>query len=172
MNNEQIIDVCSRIRVCSTFLYLKEYENNYADIGNYSIVFHMSYENCLKRSIEQLKEIDCSERIRNELNNSMENSLYNIKENDIADINEKNDGYYRFFDIDGNYIKGLKLHLNSNKLHIYSLLNNVNYIVYNKRKELNEKNRIRNMLDIGRFRQFIIDPNKCKSITVENLNLL
>ena len=55
MSHEKIISELSKIKSSSTFLTLKGYKNQFKEIADYSIVFHVDYKNALKRSISILE---------------------------------------------------------------------------------------------------------------------
>lgn len=179
MNQKQFVSELSKLRPSSTFLTLIGYRNEHSELADYSIVFHMSYENALKKSIHALEQIvpaDAEQTVaRRELLDGYRASLERMAETSIEEID---DAYTRFFDEQGNYIKGVKLHTASNALHLYGLVVHKRTLmpgIYphrNKRALTIAKDKLRKHCPVSKFRQFKILPDQVERITVENLTLL
>ena len=179
MNKEQFVAELAKLRPSATFLSLSSYRNEHGEVADYSIVFHMSYENALKRSIMILEgvvpEDDMQAVAQKELMDGYNKSLDRMSEISIEEID---DAYTRFFDNDGNYIKGVKLHTATDTLHLYGLVNSKRVIVpglyphHNKRALTVAKDKLRKMCPVNKFRQFKILPSQVDRIAVENLSLL
>ena len=179
MNNQKFVAELAKLRSSATFLSIMGYRNEYSEIADYSIVFHFSYENALKRSLVALESVipssDMESVAKQELIAGFRKSLAKIAETPIEVLE---DGYTRFFDDDGNYIKGVKLHDSTNTLHIYGLVNHKrilmpgNYPKSNKRLLTIAKDKLRKLCPVSKFRQFRIVPNQVDRISVENLSLL
>lgn len=179
MNNEQFVAELAKLRPCSTFLSLNGYTNEYGEVANYSIIFHMSYKSALERSISALlpfiPENELEAQAKQELIASYEKSLNKIEENKIEEIDN---AYTRFFDTDGSCIKGVKLHTASNALHLYGLvvhkkvLVKGSYNIINKKPLTVAKDKLRKLCSVNKFRQFKITCNQVDSISVENISLL
>lgn len=179
MNQEQFVAELSKLKAGATFLSLNRYVNAANETANYNIVFHISYENALKRSIDTLKAMDLTSDLdkhaRSELLESFGKSLNKAV---TISIDEIADAYTRFFDKDGNYIKGVKLHRNSNTLHLYGLVVNKKVLVpgfYDKDNRsplVVAKDHLRSKCSVGKFRQFKMTPNQVESISVQNLKFL
>jgi hypothetical protein len=179
MNRERFVTELSKLRPTSTFLSLMRYRNAYSEVADYSIVFHMSYENALKKSIAALEAHEPISNLqklaKEELLRSYQSSL---KRMDVTPIEDIRDGYSRFFDEDGNYIKGVKLHKRSDTLHLYGLLNSKRVIMPglyppDDRSEFAAvKDHLAKIGPVSRFRQFKVRPDQVDKITVEKLTLL
>jgi len=179
MNKEQFVSELSKLRPSATFLSLSGYHNEHGEVADYSIIFHMSYENALKRSIIALEgfvpEDDMQAVAKKELIDGYNGSLDRM---DSTPIEEVDDAYTRFFDNDGDYIKGVKLHTTTDTLHLYGLVNSKRVIVpgvyphHNKRALTIAKDKLRKMCPVNKFRQFKILPSQVDCIAVENLSLL
>lgn len=179
MNRNQFVTELSKLHPSSTFLTLMGYRNAHSEVANYSIVFHMSYRNALKRSIDMLEQLNVSGAsdnfIREELLDSFRASL---KSEVVSPIEEREDAYRHFQDADGNYIKGVKLHLKTGALHLYGLVAQKRVImpgVYPTRGEsplAKAKRQMRHLTPVGKFRQFKVLPNQVDYISVSNLTLL
>lgn len=179
MDRNAFVSELAKLRTSSTFLTLRGYRNSSSEVADYSIVFHMSYENALKRSLLALETVvpadDLEAVAKRELIEGYTNSL---KKLETQPLEEREDGYTRFQDDDGQYIKGIKLHDESDTLHIYGLLNAKRVIIPGQYKKKNKraltvaKDKLRKLCPVNKFRQFKIVPEQLDSISVENLSLL
>jgi len=179
MDNKKLIAELSKLRPASTFLSLAGYHSEYGEIADFSIVFHMSYENALKRSLEvldSLEAVTALEKVaKEELQHSFTESLLKLEKTPIEELDDE---YTRFFDDDGSYIKGVKVHTASDVLHLYGLVVHKRSIVpgaypaRNRRPLTVAKDKMRSLTPVGKFRQFKILPNTVDRITVEKMSLL
>lgn len=179
MDKKLFVAELAKLRPAATFLHLKKYRNEWGEIANYNIVFHMSYESSLKRSVATLEsftpQFPMEVRAKQELLDSYRDSIKKIASTSIEDIDDE---YTRFFDEKGRYIKGVKLHTSSCTLHLYGLIVHKNVLVSggypprNKEELTIVKDRLRGMCTANRFRQFRILPHQVERIIVEHLNLL
>jgi hypothetical protein len=179
MNQEKFVSELAKLRTSSTFLSLMGYRNEASEIADYNIIFHMSYENALKRSIIALESVvpadDLQSLAKQELIDGYNKSLNKIATVAVEDID---DAYTRFFNENGTYIKGVKLHTQSNVLHLYGLVNFKRVIMpglyptTNKRPLTIAKDKLRKLCPVDKFRQFKILPSQVDRISVENLSLL
>ena len=179
MNKQQFVTELAKLRPSSTFLSLMGYRNSNSEIANYNIIFHINYQNALKKSILQLQSIvpenDLEALAKQDLIDGYNKSLNKISTVEIKDIN---DAYTRFFDEDGNYIKGVKLHTQTNVLHLYGFVNFKHIIMPGLYTQTNRqpltiaKDKLRKNLPVEKFRQFKISPNQVDYISVQNISLL
>jgi hypothetical protein len=179
MTKEQFIIELSKLNPASTFLTLSKYHNAYGEIANYNIVFHISYENALKRSVLILENLVPDSHLqleaKHELLQSYHQSIHNIKTTPIEAID---DHYTRFFDSNKRYIKGVKMHTATGNFHLYGFINNKfvlkpgSYPLENRSPLTKEKDFLRSKVPVGRFRQFRILPNQVEKIAVQKLSLL
>jgi hypothetical protein len=179
MNQKEFVSELSKLQQSATFLTLVGYRNDYSEIADYSIVFHMSYENALKRSIAALESfvpLDSMQAIaKEELIDGYTSSLKKMAHTLIEEID---DAYTRFFDSNGKYIKGIKLHTKTNALHLYGLVNFKRVIMpghypqHNKRELTIAKDKLRKICPVSKFRQFKIIPSQVDNIKVQHLSLL
>ena len=180
MDTTQFVTELSKLRTASTFLTLHGYRNDASEIADYNIVFHMSYENALKKSIETLSALDLEgdleKQARFELIESFTRSLGNMASTAMEELDDHI--YTHFKDDDGQYIKGVKMHNESGELHLYGLIVHKRtrlpgiYPTKNKRPLTIAKDKLRYLTPVGKFRQFKLNPSQVDSITVEKLELL
>ena len=180
MDNLQFVAELAKLRPASTFLAIKGYKNEASEIADYSIAFHFSYENALKKSIETLAALDLKEALevqaRNELLNSFAMSLARGAASPV--LEERDPTYSYFKDDDGNYVKGVKLHTKTDTLHLYGLVVHKKvllpgiYASKNRKPLTVAKDKLRYMTPVGKFRSFKMLPNQVDSISVQNISLL
>lgn len=179
MNKKEFVDQLGKLRPNSTFLTLQGYRNAYSEVADYSVAFHISYENALKRSVEILEAYTAKDDLevaaKNELIAAYKRSIQKaqIPEADIED------SYTRFFDDDGKYIKGVKMLTKTGELHLYGLVVHKkvtmpgSYGPDSDRKEMTiVKDRLRRLCPVSKFRQFKVLPSQLEAISVEKLSLL
>jgi len=176
MDHQQFVAELGKLRTSSTFLTLKGYRSESGEVSDFSIVFHISYKNALLRSIAKLEALvpadELEAQAKEECLSSFMESLDRIQS---TPIEEADDTYRHFTDSNGTYIKGVKLHEETNTLHLYGLVVHKKVLMPGLHKTKNRKpltaakNRLRRMCPVGSFRQFKINPDQLDSISVENL---
>lgn len=179
MNKKEFVDQLGKLRPNSTFLTLQGYRNAFSEVADYSVAFHISYENALKRSVEILEAYspknDLEILAKNELVAAYKRSIQKaqVPEADIED------SYTRFFDDNGKYIKGVKMLTKTGELHLYGLVVHKkvtipgSYGPDSDRKEMTiVKDRLRRLCPVSKFRQFKVLPSQLEAISVEKLTLL
>jgi hypothetical protein len=179
MNTSKFVSELAKLRPSATFLSLIGYRNEYSEVADYNIVFHVNYKNALQRSIIALEGVVPTDNLmaqaRQELIDGYTKSISKMSETPVEEID---DAYTRFFDTDGNYIKGVKLHTKTNTLHIYGFVNVKrvimpgNYPHRNKQELTVAKDKLRKLCPVSKFRQFKITESQVDKISVENLSLL
>ena len=179
MNREQFVAQLAHLRPASTFLTLRGYRNESSEIADFSIAFHMNYRSALEKSKVILQELapsnDLEKQARDELIASFDKSLLNMEQTSIEEIE---DGYQRFFDEDGKYIKGVKLHIATNTLHLYGLVIHKRVLIPGMYKHTNRKpltiakDKLRYLTPVGKFRTFRITTENVDRISVDKLSLL
>lgn len=179
MNKKEFITELAKLRPSSTFLTLQGYRNEYSEIADYSIIFHMNYKSAVERSIKVIKSLsvsnDLEEQARTELLRSFNRSLLKMKQTPMEELE---DAYQHFLDEDGNYVKGIKIHTKTSILHLYGLVVYKRILMpgyYPSRDEAPfamVKRKMRRLTPVGKYRQFKIQPSQVDKITVENLSLL
>lgn len=170
-----MIQILSNIRPDSTFLSLKKYRNANNEVADYQIIFHASYENAIKRSISFLEGYQVDGDIENQAKSELLASFHatlSKGEDEVAGV------YERVFGDNGKPIKGVKVHKENGTAYIFGMLHNKFvyqagiYKPVNKANLTMAKDRLRKMVPVSRFRQFIVKPGSCEEIKVENLSFL
>lgn len=172
MNNKDFVKEISKVGNGATFLSVNEYTNSHGEIADYSIIFNVSYESVLKRSITQLEtylpEDSIELQAKLELIKSYEASLKKLSSSSEEEIQ----AHYTHFKGKDGYIKGVKLHTDSNTLHLYGTVVHKRVIQDGSYKKVNSsaltlaKKKISADLPVAKWRQFKITPSQVKSISV------
>lgn len=180
MDQLQFVNELSKLRPGSTFLTVKGYLNEASEVADYSIAFHFSYENALKKSIATLNEMslatDLEKLARTELINSFNKSL--ARGASSPELEDRDPVFSYFKDENGNYVKGVKLHAPTNTLHLYGLVVHKKILmpgVYpqkNQRELTKVKDKLRHLTPVGKFRSFKMTPFNVDNIAVQNISLL
>jgi hypothetical protein len=179
MTKDDFVMELSKLRPSSTFLALHKYRNRYGEIADFSIVFHMSYQSALRRSLGILEKIkpqsDLEKIAKEQLIRSYSTSLSTTSSPEVPET----DGVYqRFFDERGRHIKGVKMHLRTGELHLYGLIVHKKIIMPTEYPKVNHapltlaKNEFRKHCPVENFRQFKILPNHVDRIAVQSKTLL
>ena len=179
MDTTAFVNELSKLRPSSTFLTLRGYRNDASEIADYSLLFHMSYENALKKSIEVLSKMDLKEDLekdaRFELLDSFAKSL--ARGAASPELEERDPTYTYFKDDDGNYVKGVKYHPGFRTLYLYGLVVHKRVLMpgtyphKNSRPLTVAKDKLRYLTPVGKFRSFKILPDQVDSISVEKMEL-
>lgn len=174
------------LRKGSTFLTVHHYINNFAEISDYSIVFHVDYLNAVKRSAELLEGYNFSYGDAEGRNYTHRELIVAKKElldsfnMTIAGHNHLStnaSAYSKIDDGDGTPINGVKLHdeqdilhLNGFRVHKKVLLAG-NYPVDNRAAKTIAKDDIRARLPVGRYVQFKLTPGKFSKLVVNGMSI-
>jgi hypothetical protein len=174
-----ILDTLSTLRPSSTFLSLRGYRSaESGELADYQIAFHMSYANALERSIEAVEAYvpasDIEATAKGEVLASYRASLAKIEAGDEP----LGDAYDRIVGADGQHVKGVKLHRETGKLHLFGLLVRKTvrepgtFKASNKRPLTVAKDKLRGLGPVAKFRQFIVDTGHVECIAVERMTIV
>lgn len=179
MTKQEFINELSKLRPSSTFLSLSEYKNQFGEVSNYNIVFHIDYQKSLKKSIQILStyqaKSDMESLAKREVLEEYNRSLIKMENTPIQDID---DNYKRFFDQDKKCIKGIKMHQSSGILYLFGYIHHRVVIVSGNYPDRNQKpltickESLRKLTPVHKFRQFKITKDNVKLIKVEHLTLI
>ena len=174
MDNKEFIAELSQLKQGSTFLTIKGYRDSFSQVADYSIVFNISYENALKRSIATIEALDTpsdlEKRAKIELLESFNNSLTKMEETPVEEID---DCYIRFPECGG-----IKVHKETGALYMFGSLVHRKVLMPGTYPKKNQKpltiakNKMRSLTSVGKFRTWKIDASQVDSIKVQGLSLL
>lgn len=178
--------ILSEIKKGSTFLTVHHYLNNFGEISDFSIVFHINYINAVSRSLELLEGYSISredavnrpythrelEVARKELLESFRMTLDG--NNTLA---KSAHSYVRVDNGEGQPISGIKLHESQDILHLIgfrihkNILLKGKYLPDNRAAKTIAKDDLRSRLPVGRFTQFKLTPGKFRSLVVNGMTI-
>ncbi len=186
--NDYIKETFATLRPSAQFAVIKGYTNRYGEVSNHSILWRVSYENVLKRSLEILKNINVNEltsdalpvsvikQAQEELVDSFKETLEKGTGNNSNYTNA--DTYERVLDIEGKPIKGLKLHKADQILHITGVFRQAkvvlvegNYPVVNSRPKTIAKKKLRKLTPINKWGQYKLTIDRFDSISIDNIEV-
>lgn len=176
MDNLQFINEFSGLKNNSTFISLIKYRNEHSEVANYSVVYNINYRNALLKSMKTISDIVPTNQLevvaRQELLDSFRSSL------EKKSLEEAGLVYRKFYDENNIPVKGIKLHVPTNTIHLYGLVVHKRIIIpgdyptRNKRELAIIKDKFRSMTSIGKFRQFKITPNNVDHISIRGNSIL
>ena len=176
--------ILNEIRPSATFLTVHHYLNNYGEISDFSVCFHISYINAIKRSKELLTRyepsiMDCIDTpynfhtlqvAREELLLSFDRTLDGTSVSSSAHA-------YNPIDIGEGNIPGVKLHAKQDYLHIIgfrvykNILMKGSYPEDRRMPKTVAKHDLKSRLPISKFVQFKLSPSRFHKVVVENLTI-
>lgn len=181
---EYCLRVFSKVNPAATFLSIVEYKNNQLEISNYSVVFHINYLNAIEKSYNilkplDLKKIDLTDKLFsiNELEIAREELLASLLDtlsgqNPLYTCSEV---YSQVLDFKGNPVKGVKIHIGQNVLHINALKIQKKVLVPGEYKLVNSsgktlaKKELRQLTPMKNWVQFKLIPEKFKILKVQKM---
>lgn len=148
------------------------YSNANGEIANYSIVFNVSYENALKKSIEIINNYNAESNLQKtakaEVLKSLNKSLTNLE--------SVGDGYDKVVS-KGKLIKGIKFHRSSAAYHIYGFVVHKKVLLPATYKDVKssdltiEKRKLMKLCPVSKYRQFKLS-NSFEKIAIDGKVIL
>lgn len=178
-----LVQEFSKLRPGATFLTIRGYSNNFGEIADVSVCFHVDYMNAVKRSKEIISNynptlMDCIGKLysvedliaaRQELLKSYDQTLAGTSNPTTKDV------YDSILGADGNPINGIKLHKNQELVHLFGYRVHKRIIVEGNYKEVKSavrtlaKNDLREKTPLNRFAQYKLEPGRFDQIAVQNM---
>ncbi len=164
----------NQVRAGATFLSVKGYTNNYGELSNFGIVFHVDYMKAVKEAVQiwqAHKPADHLEKV----------ALCELIESyqDTLDGRSRSTSAHAYSQVsDGkNIIKGVKYHDREKAIHLYGFLVHkkvikpIGYLASNMHPKTFAKNKLRKLTRLHRFRQFKLVDGRFDQIGVGKLTL-
>lgn len=178
--------VLSEIRKGSTFLTVHNYLNNFGEVSDFSVVFHINYRNSVAKSFELLekyrpKKNDTIGRQYNldELSSARIDLLDSFKRTLNGSSRSMTENVYSFVnDGNGDPIDGVKLHKKQDVLHLNGfkvhkkVISDGFYSIDNRSSRAVAMAELKSKLPIGRYSQFKLTPGKFTKLVVSGITLL
>lgn len=174
MTINELVATFGKLRPNATFVSVKEYKNNYDEVSDFGIVFHVDYQKALKRSYDIVAALQTTDLLQKEARRIILSSLIERIECKIP-IEERDDPYVHFKDGYGNFIKGIKAHKETHDLYMFGFIVSKKVIIPTSYKPVNSskltvvKDRMENLTPISKFRQFKLIPKSYREIKIESL---
>lgn len=164
------------IRPGATFLTIKNYQNNYNEIADFQVVFHVNYRKAVEASLRKLERLSPSNGdwgyvAKQELLQSLQETL------DGHNSRYTLHGVYEKVTSSGQTVNGVKWYKKGSAIHLngFIIYKRVNVPgVYPKvisHEKTIEKDRLRDLLPIGRMREFKLVAGRFGLIKVEKMTL-
>lgn len=184
--HSQCTRILSGLRPSATFLSVQHYINNFGEISNFSICFHVDYLNSLRRGLKILKDFTPTARdcvLKPYSPNHLKAAKYELIDSFDASLGGFNsaytcpDTYEEVIEAHGNSIPGVKLHINQDILHLWGfvvhkiVLMNGNYPMDNRHLTTIAKDDLRARLPSGAYRQYKLAKGKFEKITVQQMTI-
>lgn len=178
MERKEILEVLRKLRPNATFLVVHKYRNEFNELSNFQIQFHVYYQGVVQKSLNKLKDyvpIDAIEDIaKREMMVSFRDSLTRMDQGDFQRIEE----IYQYFWDKDKIIKGVRMHHDSGEIHINGyLVNKVilepgKYPKHDPSAKTKAKEKLSRLLPIDKYRQFKLSPKRFERIEVQHQTIL
>lgn len=183
----QATKVFETVRPGSTFLTVKFYKNNWGEVSDFSLCFHVSYKNAVARAKALLEEFvpdmtDVMGRRYNlgDLRQAREELISSYTETLSGKKNSRDTSSHAYDEVvggDGKPIPGIKLHRDQDLIHMWGfgvhkkIYLPGNYGSDNRSALTMAKDDLRTKTPLGNFRQFRLEPGKFERITVGQMTI-
>lgn len=178
--------VLSEVQKGSTFLTVHHYLNNFGEISDFSIVFHINYLKAVARSAELLAAY--SPTREDALNRPYTHRELEVAKKELLEsfkmtmagnntLAKSAHSYSRVDNGEGQPICGVKLHDSQDILHLIGFRVHKNILLKGKYPPDNRaaktiaKDDLRSRLPVGRFTQFKLTPGKFRSLVVSGMTI-
>ena len=168
--------IFSHVRPQATFLSILEYMNNYHEIADFTICFHVDYLNAVERSFNIVEKYnpkdDIEAEAREEILQSFQWTL-----NGFNPLYTCRDVYEDILDADGKPIPGIKLHSQQDIVHIVgkrvrkNIISEGLYLDRNSANKTVAKRIIKAKTPISKWVQFKLVPNRFRELSVQKMRI-
>jgi len=168
------VHIFSHVRPQATFLSIKEYRNNFAEVANFTVCFHVNYLRAVRDSLEFLDGYYPDSDIEAEARDEMIQS-YRWTLNGYNPLYTCQDTYEDIPDKNGKAIPGIKLHKRQDIVHINAksvCKNIVSKGLYPDKKSsglIIAKRMLRAKTPLARWVQFKLEPKRFSSLSVQKM---
>lgn len=182
----KVVRDLGRLRPNATFLTVHRYMNNFGEVSNFSMCFHIDYLGAVRRAKALLEKYTPSSRETANKPFSVDH-LRTAKEELLDSFGMSLQGsnplatsahaYVEVTDATGKIIPGIKLHREQDILHLWGfgvhkvVLSSGHYPRDNRSPLTMAKDELRNMTPLGNFVQFKLTPGKFETLTVEGITV-
>lgn len=176
------IRILSKVRPQATFLTINGYKNNWGEVSNFSVVFHVNYLNAVKKAQNIVKKA--------KYNNNPLFSPYDLKiaKGELLDsFSMTLDGFNPLYTCHGIYepvldahgkpLLGAKLHKRLDALHLNALqirkkiIKAVDYDERDSAPKTIAKNFLKKQTSLGKWVQFKLIPRRFDELIVQKMKI-
>lgn len=167
--------IFNKIRPGATFLSVMGYQNNYEEVSNFGIVFHVDYFNAVRKALniwQNYKPTTQEEKVaRVQLIDSYSDSLRGQSRSTSAHV------YTPIVDGDGNLIKGVKWFTGGREIHLWGfvvhrvVVSPGNYPETRSNAVTLAKKALLKQTPLSKFRQYKLVPGRFDHVGVQKLTL-
>jgi hypothetical protein len=172
MDRNLLIETLSGVKKSATFMTISGYSNANGEIANYSIVFNISYENALKRSIAIMESYNA----KSDLQKIAKTQILKSFNKSLSNLESVGDGYDKVVS-KGKLVKGIKFHRSSAAYHIYGFVVHKKVLLPATYKDVNssdltiEKRKLMKLCPVSKYRQFKLS-NSFEKIAIDGKVIL
>jgi len=178
--SEYCVRVLGKVRPNATFLSIKNYHNNFGEVSNFSVVFHVDYFNVVRKAEAIIKQAQYPGS-----KNFSANTMEQAKKELLASFYDTLNGYNPLYTChgvydqvlgaDGQSLSGVKLHIRQGVLHINALkvrkrvITPVIYTKSNSASKTIAKRYLRSLTPLKDWVQFKLQPKRFDRLVVEKM---
>jgi len=170
------IDIFSHVRPCATFLSVKEYRNNFAEVSDFTVCFHANYMNAVEKALVIVANTRPRDDIQAEARDEMLDS-FRWTLNGFNPLYTCRDTYEDILDADGKPIPGIKLHTNQDVVHINAMrvrkkvISKGLYPDRNSSDKTIAKRELRAKTPLSKWVQFKLERKRFKELSVQKMRI-
>ena len=168
--------ILSHVRPQATFLAVRGYKNNFHEVANFSVCFHVNYLNAVQRSLDIVDGYAPTNDIEAEARYEMLES-YRWTLNGFNPLYTCHGVYEDILDAEGKPIPGIKLHTKQDSVHINAMRVRKNVIsegLYPNRDSSNKtiaKRILRATTPLAKWVQFKLEPKRFEELAVQKMRI-
>lgn len=172
--NTVIPVIFNQLRQSSSLVSIRGYQNKSGEQSNFGLVFHIDYTKALMKSLQILLKHQSNTVIQSDAKQELLSSIYDALNNNTQ--SKSAHAYDLIVDAEGKQINGVKY--NNGAIHLFGFIVKKEVIIEGNYHEVNskpltiEKNKLRKLIPISKFRQFKLEEGKFQEINIEKLTLV
>ena len=186
---DKIVNVFSKLDPKAMFITIYGYENDYSEVANFSLCWHINYIGSVNKALAIMKMYKPSgkdvkpgytladlEKARYDWMESLSDTLEFGPEKNSRYTNKNT--YIRVVDVNNKVIPGVKLHIKQDTLHMSevvlikkTIIRPGHYPHQNRSSITLAKQTLRNMTPLGKWRQFKLEAGRFDKIVVQKTTL-
>ena len=168
--------VFNKIKPGATFMSVKGYTNNYDEVSNFGLVFHVNYMNAVRKAVEAWSFHNASTKIEQQAKDELIESYLQTLSGHNPNARSAH-AYSAIVDGKLKTVQGVKFHDKESAVHLWGFLLNKkilsggSYPTVTSSPLTIAKKSLMRLTPLSRFRQFKLVEGRFSSIGVQKLNL-